>query len=81
MIPVPAGVRVWLATGHTDMRRGFPGLALLVQEGRANFTGEHGGESAHECNQCEGSQSGFGRRSALSFQADQQADGEAREEL
>jgi transposase len=32
VIPVPAGVRVWLATGHTDMRRGFPGLALLVQE-------------------------------------------------
>ena len=32
MIPVQAGVRVWLATGHTDMRRGFPGLALLVQE-------------------------------------------------
>ncbi len=32
MIPVPAGVRVWLATGHTDMRRGFPGLALQVQE-------------------------------------------------
>jgi len=38
MIPVPANpslngsVRVWLATGHTDMRRGFPGLALLVQE-------------------------------------------------
>ena len=23
MIPVPAGVRVWLATGHTDMRKGF----------------------------------------------------------
>jgi transposase len=32
MIPVSAGVRVWLATGHTDMRRGFPSLALLVQE-------------------------------------------------
>jgi transposase len=32
MIPVPVGVRVWLAAGHTDMRRGFPGLALLVQE-------------------------------------------------
>ncbi len=38
MIPVPVrtagdgAVRVWLATGHTDMRRGFPGLALLVQE-------------------------------------------------
>jgi len=23
---------VWLATGHTDMRKGFDGLALLVQE-------------------------------------------------
>lgn len=26
MIPIPAGVRVWLATGHTDMRKGFDGL-------------------------------------------------------
>ena len=32
MIPVPNGVQVWLATGHTDMRKGFDGLALLVQE-------------------------------------------------
>ena len=32
MIPFPVGVRVWLATGHTDMRRGFDGLALAVQE-------------------------------------------------
>ena len=24
--------RVWLATGHTDMRKGFASLALLVQE-------------------------------------------------
>jgi transposase len=32
MIAFPSGVRVWLATGHTDMRKGFPGLALLVQE-------------------------------------------------
>lgn len=32
MIPLPAGVRVWLATGHTDMRKGFPSLALQVQE-------------------------------------------------
>jgi transposase len=32
MIPVPSGVRVWLATGHTDMRKGFGSLALLVQE-------------------------------------------------
>ncbi|WP_337460014.1 IS66 family insertion sequence element accessory protein TnpB, partial [Rhodovulum sp. PH10] len=26
------GVKVWLATGHTDMRKGFLGLSLLVQE-------------------------------------------------
>ena len=32
MIPVPSGVHVWMATGHTDMRKGFDGLALLVQE-------------------------------------------------
>ena len=32
MIPVPSGVRVWLATGHTDMRKGFASLALIVQE-------------------------------------------------
>jgi transposase len=32
MIPVPVGVRVWLATGHTDMRKGFAGLSLVVQE-------------------------------------------------
>lgn len=28
----PDGVRVWLATAHTDMRKDFDGLALLVQE-------------------------------------------------
>ena len=33
MIPVPAGVRIWLAVGHTDMRRGMNGLALQVQQG------------------------------------------------
>src|SRR3546814_3621150 len=32
MIPLAGGVRVWLATGHTDMRKGMQGLALLVQE-------------------------------------------------
>ena len=32
MIPVPSGARVWLAGGHTDMRKGFDGLALMVQE-------------------------------------------------
>jgi transposase len=33
MIPVPANVRVWLASGVTDMRKGMNGLSLLVQEG------------------------------------------------
>jgi hypothetical protein len=33
MIPVPSEVRVWLAVGHTDMRRGMNSLALQVQEG------------------------------------------------
>jgi transposase len=32
MIPVPTSVRVWLAVGHTDMRRGMNSLALQVQE-------------------------------------------------
>ncbi len=32
MIAFPSGVRVWLATGHTDMRKGFGSLAVLVQE-------------------------------------------------
>jgi len=32
MIPIPLGVRVWIATAHTDMRRGMNGLALQVQE-------------------------------------------------
>ena len=33
MIPVPTGVRVWIAIGHTDMRRGMNGLALQIQQG------------------------------------------------
>jgi transposase len=32
MIPIPSDVRVWLATGVTDMRRGMNGLSLQVQE-------------------------------------------------
>ena len=42
MIPIPAGVRVWIATGHTDMRKGMPGLALQVQE--ALKRDPHGGD-------------------------------------
>ncbi len=32
MIAMPAGVRVWLANGPSDMRRGMNGLALQVQQ-------------------------------------------------
>jgi transposase len=31
MIALPAGTRIWLAAGVTDMRKGFDGLAALVQ--------------------------------------------------
>ena len=31
MMGLPVGTRVWLAAGVTDMRRGFDGLAALVQ--------------------------------------------------
>ena len=42
MIPVPSGVRVWIATGHTDMRRGMNSLPLQVQE--ALKRDPHGGD-------------------------------------
>ena len=32
MIGLPSGARVWLAVGRTDMRKGFDGLAAVVQE-------------------------------------------------
>jgi transposase len=42
MIPIVSGVRVWIATGYTDMRKGMQGLSLLVQEGlgRDPFAGD-----------------------------------------
>jgi len=42
MIPVPSGIRVWLASGTTDMRKGFDGLAMLVQESLKHDP--HGGQ-------------------------------------
>jgi transposase len=42
MIPVSSGVRVWLAVGRTDMRRGMNGLALQVQQ--ALGRDPHGGD-------------------------------------
>jgi transposase len=32
MITPGQGVRIWLAAGVTDMRRGFDGLAAMVQQ-------------------------------------------------
>ena len=32
MIRLPSGIRVWIAAGHVNMRRGMQGLVLLVQE-------------------------------------------------
>lgn len=31
MIGLPAGTRIWLVAGATDMRKGFDGLSALVQ--------------------------------------------------
>ena len=32
MIAIPSGVRIYLAMGPTDMRKGFDGLSMLAQE-------------------------------------------------
>jgi transposase len=39
---IPSGARVWIAMGHTDMRRGMQGPALMVQQhlGRDPFAGD-----------------------------------------
>ena len=42
MISIASGVKVWIATDHTDMRRGMNSLALLVQE--AFKRDPHGGD-------------------------------------
>jgi transposase len=41
MIGLPAGTRVWLAAGVTDMRKGFDGLAAQAQTvlGQDPFSG------------------------------------------
>ena len=31
MIGLPAGTRIWIAAGVTDLRRGFTGLSGMVQ--------------------------------------------------
>ena len=39
---IPSDARVWIAMGHTDMRKGMQGLALLVQQGLGR--NPHGGD-------------------------------------
>ena len=41
MITPGPGVRIWVAAGVTDMRRGFDGLAAMVQQqlGQDPFSG------------------------------------------
>jgi transposase len=36
MIGLPSNTRVWIVAGHTDMRKGFDGLAALVQTALAS---------------------------------------------
>jgi transposase len=42
MIPVPSSVRVWIASGYTDMRCGMNSLALRIQEALGHDP--HGGD-------------------------------------
>jgi hypothetical protein len=35
MLIIPSGVKIHMALGHTDMRKGFDSLAVLVQEVRS----------------------------------------------
>ena len=39
---IPSGIRIWVAMGHTDMRKGMQGLALIVQQAlrRDPFAGD-----------------------------------------
>jgi transposase len=41
MIPMPAGTQIWVACGATDMRKGFDGLCLLVQQLRGSILFRH----------------------------------------
>jgi transposase len=42
MIGLPAGVRIWLAAGFTDLRKGIDGLCALIQTalGESATTGQ-----------------------------------------
>ena len=69
MIPVPSGVRVWLAVGRTDMRRGMNGLALQVQQALGRDLPDRVGERATLVRHVQAWQQ---RRNAAAIQADWQ---------
>ncbi len=37
MIPMPSGVRVWIAAGHTDMGRGMQALGACPSNTKLSF--------------------------------------------
>lgn len=49
MIPIPSGVRVWLATGHTDMRKGFPSLEDDIDTHEMDELDEREGDEIEIC--------------------------------
>jgi hypothetical protein len=53
MMIVQAGVKVHLALGYTDMRKGMDGLAMLVQDTRSRVicspSGARGRGSSRSC--------------------------------
>lgn len=44
---IPLGAKVWIAMGHTDMRKGIQGLALMVQQ--QFHRDPHGGDLFGQC--------------------------------
>ena len=41
MMGLPAITRVWIAAGHTDMRKGFEGMDTLYRDDRFNLLNIH----------------------------------------
>ena len=41
MMDLPASTRLWIAAGHTDMRKGFDGLAAFYRNDRFNLLNIH----------------------------------------
>jgi transposase len=72
MIAIPVGGRVWIAAGHTDMRRGMNSLALPVQKGFQRDLAAAAGEDDAKADAAGVQVRGFTRRAATrrNFPAD-----------